>query len=73
MPDYSVYGVFQKNSAEAIERQHSVNLEKLSSHIQPGGVKGLDVESYLNNEINVDRNNIKSFLRQLYYLLCFGL
>ncbi len=71
VPDYSVYNVFQKAKAEEIAHQHGADLKKLPDNIRPGGVKGLDVESYLSGETIVDRGNIKSFLSQLQYPLYF--
>lgn len=71
MPDYSVYNVFQKTKAEEIARQYGVKLEKLPDHIRPGGVKGMDVESYLTNTIVVDGANIQAFLEQVQYPLYF--
>ncbi len=71
VPDYSVYDVFQKKRAEELSRQHSANLEKLPDHIRPGGVKGLDIESYLSGDTIIDRASIKGFLGQLQYPLYF--
>ncbi len=71
VPDYSVYNVFQKPKAEEISRKHGVSLEKLPTGIRPGGVKALDVESYLKAEPIIDRGNIKGFLDQLQYPLYF--
>ena len=71
VPDYSVYNVFQKPKAEEIARHHGVTLEKLPEHIRPGGVKGLDVESYLSGETIVDRANIAAFLGNIEYPLYF--
>ena len=71
VPDYSVYNVFQKPKAEEISRKHGVSLEKLPHNIRPGGVKALDVESYLSDETIIDQGNIKGFLDQLKYPLYF--
>ncbi len=71
VPDYSVYDVFNKTKAEDIASQYGVNLEELPEDIHPGGVKGLDVESYLNGETIVDSANLKAFLEQLQYPLYF--
>lgn len=71
VPDYSVYDVFQKKKAEELSRQHGVALEKLPNHIRPGGVKGLDIDSYLNGETIIDIANIRGFLSQLQYPLYF--
>jgi len=71
VPDYSVYDVFQKKKAEDLSRQHGVAIEKLPDHIRPGGVKSLDVESYLSGETIIDRANVKGFLDHLQYPLYF--
>lgn len=71
VPEYSIYNVFQKPKAEEIARRHGVTLEKLPDHIRPSGVKGLDVESYLNGGTIVDRNNIAAFLGKIEHPLYF--
>ena len=71
VPDYSVYNVFQKPKAEEISRKHGVALEKLPADLRPGGVKALDVESYLNDETIIDQGSIRGFLDQLQYPLYF--
>lgn len=71
VPDYSVYNVFSKAKAEEISKQHGAALEKLPSNVRPGGMKALDVESYLNGQNIIDLSNIKGFLDQLQYPLYF--
>lgn len=71
VPDYSVYNVFQKPKAEEISKKHGVGLEKLPDDLRPGGVKALDVESYLDDKTIIDQDNIKGFLDQLQYPLYF--
>lgn len=71
VPDYSVYNVFNKSKAEDIARRHGVKLESLPDHVRPGGVKGLDVQSYLSGDMIVDHANINGFLQQIQYPLYF--
>ena len=71
VPDYSIYNVFQKKKAEIIDREYGFLLENLPPKLYPNGLKNIDLECYLNKNINIDKEQISNFLQSLQYPLYF--
>jgi hypothetical protein len=72
VPDYSIYNVYTKEKAEEIvENLGSYGVESLPPELRPTGIKGLDVQSYIDGEVYVEPENIRRFLNGLQYPLYY--
>lgn len=72
IPGYSIYNVYTKDKAEEIvENIGSYEVASLPSELKPKGVKALDIQSYIDGEVHVDPENIRTFLNGLQYPLYY--
>jgi len=65
-PKYNIFNIYRGSKAENIyEKNSSVAIEDLSKDEYPKGNKRIDVQSYLSNEIYIDKEKISNFLDRI--------
>ncbi len=72
VPTYSIYNVYPSKKAEQIYTStSSFDLRDVPTNLYPGGLKKIDVDCFVNDNENIDRDAIQSFLSQLVYPLYY--
>lgn len=72
VPDYSIYNVYDaKKAEEMVESLGSYEVSSLPEENLPTGLKGKDVRSYISGETYIEPGNIRKFLANLLYPLCY--
>ena len=68
VPSYSVFDVYDKKKAEQVARLiDSFDLNDVPDEMLPGGLKAIDVSSYLNEEVILNKSKIAEFLNLIEY------
>lgn len=72
VPEYSVFDVFTGDKAEQMaQRISSYKVEDIPDASLPTGVKAIDIDSYKQNKVHIDKPKIQSFLNELQYPLYY--
>ena len=65
-PKYNIFNIYRGSKAEKIYKNNaSVAIEDLSKDDYPKGNKRIDVQSYLTNQIYLDKEKLSNFLDQI--------
>ena len=72
VPDYSIYNVFSAKKADQIfQTTKSYHLNDVPEDLFPNGLKRIDLDCYLKEVENFDKEHIISFLNELKYPLYY--
>jgi len=72
VPEYSIYNIFSAKKADQIYKTTgSFNISDVPDNLYPNGLKRIDLECYLNDVENFERDHIVSFLNELEYPLYY--
>jgi hypothetical protein len=70
VPEYSIYNIFAAKKADQIYKTiESYDISDVPENLYPNGLKRIDLDCYLNDIENFDKDNIVSFLNELEYPL----
>lgn len=71
VPEYSVFNLFNKNKAEELYQRYGPHIKDLPEEHWPTGVKLGDLIAFLHNEVMVNKEPLREFLKSLEYPLHF--
>lgn len=71
VPEYSVFNIFSGRKLEKLMEQEIYDLENIPDYIQTTTRKQSDIDAYLNDEIILDKDGLKAWLKNVSYPLHF--